>query len=77
MGRQDQLRGAQLHATHLSDWKGCSQDPPLPRLHLRVGSGDKGISVEIPVYLRPSKGKQLLSFISVPTAVAYEQVLSC
>jgi len=28
------------------------------------------------VYLRPSKGKQLLSFISVPMAVAFEKTLT-
>ena len=42
-----------------------------------VGSGGKGILLEIPVCLRPSEGKQLLSFISVPRAVAFEQVLAC
>ncbi|XP_052522490.1 ecotropic viral integration site 5 protein homolog isoform X2 [Tympanuchus pallidicinctus] len=30
--------GAQLHAMHLGDWKGWSQDPVLPRPHLRAGS---------------------------------------
>ena len=53
----------------LSDQKGWNQDPFLPRPHLRVGSGDKTILVEIPVHLRSSKGKQLLFFISVSTAV--------
>ena len=43
----------------LSNWKGWSQHPPLPRSHLRVGSGGEGIYLEIPVYVRPSKGKQL------------------
>ena len=42
----------------LSDWKGWSQDPSLPRPHLRVGSGGKGIFLKIPTYLRPLKGKQ-------------------
>ena len=32
----------QCNAPHLSDRKGCSQDPPLPRPHLRVGSGGVG-----------------------------------
>ena len=44
VGRQDQPRGAQAQAMHLSDRKGWRQDPPLPRPHLRVGSGGKGIS---------------------------------
>ena len=42
---------------------------PLPRLYLRVGSGCKGILLEISAYLRVSKGKQILSFISVPLAI--------
>jgi len=54
-----------------------SQDPPLPRPHLRVGSGGKGISLEIPAYWSPSKGEQLLFFISVHMAVAFEQILTC
>jgi len=46
VGRQGQTRGAQVYAMHLSDWKGWSQDPPLPRPHLRAGSGGKRISLE-------------------------------
>ena len=60
MGRQGQPRGAQVYAMHLSDQKGWSQDPPLPRPHLSVGSGGKGILLEVPAYLRLSKGKQIL-----------------
>jgi len=60
VGRQGQPRGAQVHAMYLSDWKGWSQDPALPTPHLRVGSEGKGIFVEIPVCLRPSKDKQFL-----------------
>ena len=70
MERQDQLRGAQLHATHLSDWKGCSQDPPLPRLHLMVGSRGGGVLQKILAYWRPSEGKQFLFFVSVCLCVA-------
>jgi len=44
VGRQGQLRRAQVYAMQLSDWKGWSQDLPLPRPHLRVGSGGEGIS---------------------------------
>ena len=65
-GGGGQHRGAQLHAMHLSDWKGWSEDPALPRSHLRVGSGSKGISLETPAYLRSSEGKEILSFIFVP-----------
>ena len=62
---------------NLSDQKGWSQDPPLPRPHLRVGSGSKDSFLDIPVYLSPAEGKQLLSFISVLTAVTTEQTFTC
>ena len=52
-----ELRCMQCNVMHLSEWKGWSQDPPLPRPHLRVDSGGKGISLEIPVYLRLCNGK--------------------
>ena len=77
VGRQGQPRGAQVHAMQLTDQKDWSQDPPLPRPHLRVGSGGEGISLKIHVYLRPSEGKKLLSFVPVPLAVAFEQVFTC
>ena len=48
---------------HLSGQKGWSQDPPLPRPHLRVGSGSDGFLLEIPVYLRSSKGRQIFFFL--------------
>ena len=54
-----------------------NKDSHLPRSHLRVGSGGKGIFLEIPAYLRCSEGKPHLSFISVPMAVAFEQILTC
>ena len=66
-----------MYAMYLSDQKGWSQDPPLPRPHLRVGSGGESTLLGIPVYLRPSKGKQLLSFISVPMTAAFVQILAC
>ena len=71
------MHAMQCNALHLSDWEVWNQDPPLARLHLRVGSGDKGILLKIPLYPRLSEGKQLPSFVSVPTAVAIEQVLTC
>jgi len=71
VGRQGQPRGAQLCVMCMSDQKGRSQDLPLSRPRLSVRSGGKGISLE-----RPSKGKQLLSLISVPTAVVYEWILT-
>jgi len=43
----------------------------------RVGGGCKSILLEIPAYLRSSKGKQLLSFIFVPIVVLFEQVPTC
>jgi len=55
--RQGQPMEAQVCAVYLSDWKGWSQDPPLPRPHLRVGSEGKSILLQIPAYLRPSKSK--------------------
>ena len=57
---------------HLSNQNGYSQDLPLPRPHLRVGSGGNGILIETPEYLKPSEGKWLLSLISVPTAVVFQ-----
>ena len=63
VGRRGQPRRAQVHAMYLSDQKGCSQDPPLPRPHLRVGS-EEHLLLDIPVYLRPSKGMHLFSFVS-------------
>ena len=77
MGRQGQPRGAQLYAVHLSDQKSWSQDPPLPRPRLRVGSGGEGIALEIPAYLGSSKGMQFFSFVPVPTAAAFGMVLIC
>ena len=58
VGRQGQPVGAQVHVMYLSDQNGWDWDPPLPRPHLRVGSEDKGILLDIPVYQRPSRGKQ-------------------
>jgi len=49
VGRQGQPKGAQVHAVHMIEYKGC---PPLPRPHLRVGSGGEVVLLEIPVYLR-------------------------
>jgi len=44
VGRQGQPKEAQVYAMYLSGGKGWSQDSPLPTPHLRVGSGDEGIS---------------------------------
>jgi len=74
--RQGQPRGAQLHAVYLSDCKGWSQDPLLLRPHLRVGSGGECVLVEIPVYLRPSEGKHLYSFVSA-SAASLGLILTC
>ena len=59
VGRQGQARGAQVHATDLNDWKCWSQDPSLPRPHLKVGSGGKSILLEMAAYLRLSVGKEI------------------
>ena len=66
-----------MRALQLSEQKGWILTPPLPRPHLRVGSGGKGVLLVIPVYLRSSEGKQILSFVSVPIAVAFEHILAC
>jgi len=76
VGRQGQPKGAQVQAICLIDQNGWSQDPPFPRLYLSVGSGDKRILLEVPVYLGPSKGKQILSFVSVSTAAVSEHMLT-
>jgi len=70
VGRQGQPRGAQVHAMYLSIH-------PLPSPHLRVGSGGKKVLLEMLVCFWPSQGKQLHSYISVPTAVVFEEILAC
>ena len=62
VGRQGQPR--ELRCMQCNHWvtEGLGQDAPLPRPHLRAGSGSEGISLGIPVYLRPSKGKSKLFF---------------
>jgi len=57
VGRQGQ--GAQVYAIPLHEQVGWSEDPPLPRPHLRVGSGLEDILLEIPVYVRSFRGKQI------------------
>ena len=69
VGRQSQPRGTQVHANalhcmHLSDQKGWSQDPPLPRSHVWVGRGGMGL-LEIPAYQRPSKGKWFFFYLFI------------
>ena len=67
VGRQDQPRGAQVCAMCVSDKKGWNQDPAFPRPHLMVSRGGNGISLEVPVYLWPSNGKQFfLYFLGLP-----------
>jgi len=82
VGRQGQPRGAQVRAMYLNDQ---ILAPPLPRLHLRAGSGGKEISLEVPASWRSSKGKQVLfcfGFIfiflpSVPMATTFGHILTC
>ena len=62
---------------HLSDQKWWGQVQPSPSPHLSAISGDESILLEIPAYLRPSKGKQLFSFVSASTAAALELILTC
>lgn len=61
----------------LSDQKGWSENPPLPRLQLWVISGHESIFLVIPACLRSSESKQLLFLISVSIAVVCEQILAC
>jgi len=63
-------------ASNAPDRKEWSQDPPLPRPHVRVGSEDEGILLEISAYLRLSKGKKNFFFVSVPVDAAFEQFLA-
>lgn len=59
MGRHSQHREAHVHAMHVSDWKGWSQEPSPPSAYLRVGSGGISILLDIPASWRLSKGKQI------------------
>ena len=76
MGRQGQPRGA--HCMHLSDHNGWSQDPPLPRPHLKVSSGGEGISCWrfLPTWdiLKVSTSS---SFVSVSVAAVFGLNLIC
>ena len=71
VGRQGQPRGAQVHAVLLSG-EGLEPGFTSSRPHLRAGSGGEGILWEIPEYLRPSSGKQLLSFTFVSVAAVQD-----
>ena len=62
-----------MYTVYLSDQKGWSHDPPLPRAHLRVGwGGGKGIFLEVPEYLRLSEGRKFLFLLFVPVAAVFE-----
>jgi len=46
--------------------------------NLNEGKRSKsGFSLGMPAYPRPSKGKQILSFVSVFTAAAFEHIGTC
>ena len=69
--------GAQVHAMYLSEQKGRSQNPHLPRPHLRVGSGGKGISLENPcVTWGLLKVSRFFLFVSVLLPAAFGWVLT-
>jgi len=70
VGRQGQPRGAQVHAMY---WVIGQVEPGSAPFspHLRVGSGGEGLSGDPCVTLRPSKGKQIVSFGSVFMAAAF------
>ena len=65
VGRQGQRRGAQVHAVHLSNQKGWSQDRPLPTPRLRVGSEGEGISCQrsLPTWGLPKISNSFPSFL--------------
>ena len=69
--------GAQVHAMYLSEQKGRSQNPHLPRPHLRVGSGGKGISLGNPcVTWGLLKVSRFFLFVSVLLPAAFGWVLT-
>ncbi|XP_065608741.1 uncharacterized protein LOC136058885 [Cyrtonyx montezumae] len=72
--RQGQPRGAQMQAVHLSDQKGWSRDPPIPRFHLRFVSGDKGLLLEIHEYPRLSEGLFIILFLCVCSRCSHVKV---
>lgn len=55
--------------------EGVESGSSIPSPHLRIGSGGKGVLLEIPAHLKTSKGKELFSFISASVATAVEQML--
>ena len=67
-----------MRAMQLRDWKGWSQDPPIPRPHLRAGAEGKSVLLKILAYWRPSDDKQLFfPFVSASVAAAFGLVLIC
>ena len=63
LGGQGQPRGAQVYAVHLSDLKGGVEPGSIPsQASFKGGSGDRGVSLEFPVYWMLSEGKELLYF---------------
>ena len=74
--RQGQPRGAQVYVINLSDWKGCSQDPPLPRPHLRLAV-EAGVSYwrSLCVWDIPRVSRFFFSFVSVSMAAVFGLIL--
>lgn len=60
----------------LSNQQGWSRDPPLPQPDVRAGSGGRGISLVIVVYLRFSKGKQILSLVSMSAVLSITSLVA-
>lgn len=67
--------GSQVHEMILSDQKVWSQDPPLPRSHLRVGSGGEHILLVLLSTWGLWKVSRTFLFVFVSIAVGF--VLSC
>jgi len=78
VGRQGQPRGAQVQEMQLSDWKGVEAGSTPSQTSFKGWQWMLGhLLLDIPAFLRPSKGKQLFSFISVSVTAAFGLVLIC
>ena len=66
-----------MHSMYLSDEKEGSQNPSLPRPHLRVGNGGEGsLARFLPTRGLP-KVSSFDSFVSVSMPAAFQLVLIC
>ena len=76
LGRQEQPKGAQVHAMH--EWpEGVETGSTPSQTSFKGWQRRWGYFCGGPCVLRPSEGKQFLSLISVPAAVVFGQILTC